>query len=526
MLESQMPQQSLKSRIQYGRRPPDCRGVLSRCVLSAAASLTIVLGSVSATDADCHSGRFSRSLSNYRLVACTGSPIAGRQTFVAAPPASLLSSSPLSRRPRDRSGSPPASESTWWDRADHGQAGHYWIKTDLSQPEARELARHLNMVHNAINRQLGSLPRRHAEHLNVFVFRDYEDYLFTLRTRFDINAIGTGGVFFMRPEGGAIAIWIGERPQRRIAATLQHEQFHLFAHSRFGADLPTWADEGLAMLFGEAVLVPGDARRRQGDALLIGKASQRMIDAVRTAIEQNAHLPFRDILNMDSQQWWQSMQAGRAPVMYQQAWSMVQFLIYAEGGRYRHEFERYLRLINEGMRPAAAFEQAFELPIAPGATSPAEPLHERMERAWRRYMMDEISPSPLMTAIERIEFLAAGMIELNRRGIRPTTFEELRKELTLIDFNLPMTVHGVTALLSADDEQNFAIPHDTDARRKPEFVLVEPQRRLRTHREREQERENPMPFAIETRGLEPHELRIEWKRHEKSNTFSYEIIIR
>lgn len=405
---------------------------------------------------------------------------------------------------------------TWWDRAPHGNSDHYWIKTDLPRDEARELARHLNRIHEAMHRRLGSLPARRPQHLNVFVFQRYEDYLYTLRSRFGINAIGTGGMFFVRPEGGAIAVWIGERPRQRIYSVLQHEAFHQFAYSRFGGDLPIWVNEGLAMFFGEAVLV--------NRTLVIGQSNPRMIESVRNAIEENRTIAFRDMLTMDNQQWAQAILTGSAQVQYHQAWAMVHFLIYGDDGRYVNAFERYLWLMNEGVPSEPAFIQAFE-------TDRLDLFEER----WRRYMLEDASPSAFVTALERIEFLAEGLLELSRRGAlgrdeesggRPTTLEALQKALLNLDFSMPVSIHGTTSILTADDESLFTIPQDEHARDQPEFVLSEPRLRLRSRRQREQEQETPTPPIIETRHLRPHSLRIEWRRDEETNTFSYEIITR
>jgi hypothetical protein len=443
--------------------------------------------------------------------------------------------------------------SSWWDRTPFGDSRHYRIKTDLPADEARELARHLDRIHDAMHNRLGSLPARRPVTNLVLVFQHYEDYLYTLRSRFGINAIGTGGVFFVRPEGAAIAVWIGHRPRQRILAVLQHEAFHQFAYSRFGGDLPVWANEGLAMFFEEAVLI--------GRELIIGQAQPRLIESVQTAIEQERTIPFRDILLMDSQRWQEAILAGSASVQYNQSWSIVHFIIYGDGGRYVHAFERYLRLINDGVLADRAFLQAFDTE-----------RYDLIEAAWKRYMMEDVAPSAFVAALERIEFLAEGLLELSRRGVfkvddesdagadsdgdrprrgragapsraGPTTFEELQKALISIDFTVTISVHGATSELSAQDAELFNIPSEEETaggrkrghqrprggragRDQPEFVLTEPRLRLRSHRERLRERENPTPPIIETRNLSPYNLRIEWQRDEETGKFSYEIVVR
>jgi len=456
------------------------------------------------------------------------------------------------QRGREQAQEDSPDHATWWDRTPYGESRHYRIKTDLPADEARELAEHLDRIHDAMHRQLGSLPARRPVTNLVLVFKHHEDYLSILRSRFGVNAIGTGGMFFVRPEGAAIAVWIGHRPRQRILSILQHEAFHQFAYSRFGGDLPVWANEGLAMLFEEAVLL--------GRELIIGEATPRMVESVLTALEQDRTIPFENILTMSSGQWAQAVQAGSATVQYHQAWSIVQFLIKGDGGRYVSAFERYLRLINTGVRADRAFLQAFETE-----------RYDLIEAAWKRYMTEDVSPSPFITAIERIEFLAEGLLELSRRGAfrvdddggdadqadedgrdrrrnrrgdrrglprtGPETLDELRKALINIDFTITRSVHGAASELSAENAALFTIPdeggraNDDESHRprgrrnSPEFVLSRPRLRLRSHRERLRERENPTPPIVETRHLQPHSLRIEWKRDEETNELSYEIVV-
>jgi hypothetical protein len=352
------------------------------------------------------------------------------------------------------------------------------------------------------------LPQREPEKLNVLIFRRRDDYELTLRAHFGVSAIGTGGMFFTSSRGGGLAFWTEGLPRRRIHHVLQHEGFHQFAHSRFGGDLPIWLNEGLAEFFGEAVIVDHQ--------LVIGQSRPRVISAVKDAIETGQYIPFAQMLAMTSERWGQAVRDGGARLQYAQAWSMVQFLAYGDGGRYVEAFERYLRLLNNALPSREAFIRAFG----------SEDI-EGFERRWRSYA-ERARPSAFITALERIEFLAAGALQLSEQGVRPTTLEALREALREAGFNYKLTMHGLDDTLSAADDQMYLIPGDelSDPENPPRFVVAPATPDRTSRRLRHLEEITPTPPSIATEHLRPRDVAVEWVRDEQTNTFSYQIVVR
>lgn len=399
-----------------------------------------------------------------------------------------------------------AAEGSWWERAREGNAGHYWIKTDLPPDETRELARHLNLMYDAMAERLGRLPQRRPERLNVLIFDKREDYLVTLMERYGVDARFTGGIFFVRGDESALAIWTENLPRQRVLNLLQHEAFHQFAFSRFAGNLPIWVNEGLAEFFGEAVLV--------GRNLIIGQTSERTLENVRTSIEEGTYIAFRDMVNVSHEQWRNAMAAGQGRVQYDQAWSMVQFLIYGENGRYRAAFERYLWLLNEGEPSERAFMQAFE-------TNDVDAFEQR----WIAYAR-EAKASSFVTALQRIEFLAEGALELSRRGQSPGSLSDLRDALREIEFTYTFSTHGMATVLEADDDELYVIPKDDLARQQPVFDVAPPRSRRPSRREQMLEEQQPTPPAIATQHLRPRGISVQWTRDRDDGTFTYEILVR
>jgi hypothetical protein len=413
----------------------------------------------------------------------------------------IHSAAPAEAQQRGRRQAQPS----WWQRTESLWSRYYLIRTDLPKAEARDYARHLDRMYEEYSRRLASLPPRAPEKLNVLIFKDRLEYLQTLRLRFGIDGTGTGGMFFVNPQGSGLAFWTGNLPRPRIEHVMQHEGFHQFAYSRFGNDLPVWVNEGLAEFFGEAVLV--------GNTFILGQSTPRVVESVKNAIELDEYVHFRRMLSMSPGQWMEHVNGGDSSIMYHQAWSMVHFLVYGEGGRYQSAFEEYLRQLNKGIPPEHAFVRVFGEDV------------NAFEERWLEHARSA-KPSAFITALERIEFLAEGALELSRDGIVPESLEELKEHLREIGFTHTVGHHGLKTQLSAEDDATFTIPMDGLTPEQPVFVVEKPKLRFSSIRERRAEEAQPTPCAISTENLRPRRMEIRWIRDRDTLELHYEIVIR
>jgi hypothetical protein len=389
----------------------------------------------------------------------------------------------------------------WWERAREGRSAHYVIRTDLPAEDLRPYARHLDLVYEAMSRRLASLPARAPQELRVLVFRHRSDYVGTLNERWAIDAEGTGGMFFVDEGSGWLALYTADLPARRIRHVIQHEGFHQFAYSRFGTDLPIWLNEGLAELFGRAVL----AR----NTLVMGQARPHVVEQLQSFVLSGSYVPVGNMLAMSPERWRSRAAQDDGAGLYLQAWSMVHFLVEGDGGRYRARFERYLRLLNDALPPDHAFRRAFGENVG------------GFEQRWLAHV-EQLEPGPFVTALDRIEFLAEGARELARRGVVPETLDELKKELRAIGFSHDVGYADVRVTLDAMNDEVFTIP-GVDDESGPTFELERPRRWGRSAREREWEEELPTPWTIVTNGLRPRELRVQWSRDRETGALRYGI---
>lgn len=418
----------------------------------------------------------------------------------------------------DRQAKPAEAQAigTWWDRTQPAKgrkppkSKYYSVRSDLSIEATQQWARHLDTMYEEYTRRLvqgGGLRRRTPEVLNVLIFARQQDYLDTLRTQFGLNAMGSGGVFFMTPRGGGLAFFTENLPHQRIAHVAQHEGFHQFAHAFFGNDLPPWLNEGLAEFFGECVV--------EGDAVIIGQASPQVLEVVRQAAAAGKQLPFIDLLQMDDSRWNAAVRSGTAALQYQQSWSMVHFLVYGDNGKYQGAFQRMLQMVNAGTRPYEAMRSAF------GLATDADVRD--FEAKWVEHAK-AAPPSSYVSARSRIEFLAEGLRAVWDRGQRPTTLAELRKSLVEADFSYPLSAHGYTMTLRASDESNYTVPLDA-ANTKDIAVELVPSPMPRNPSGKKLEEQHPTPPIIRTRGLQPREVRAQWSRRKDSpGEWDYDIV--
>lgn len=401
--------------------------------------------------------------------------------------------------------SPPAATGSWWDRAPVVTSRYYRIKSDLPQEQLKPLVEHLDRTFEAYVGLLGNLRQNLPASFDVLIFAQRADYVATLGNQYAVNGQGSGGMFFSNPRGSALALWTENLPIRRVHHVIQHEGFHQVAFALFGGNLSPWVNEGLAEFFGEAAMVNGK--------LVLGQTNPRVLRSVQDAIEKKTYIPFRQMVQMDGATWNAAVQNGSAKVQYEQAWSMVHFLVYGDGGRYDAMFGQYLRLLNAGYNPYESFVRAFR----------SDDL-EDFERKWAAFM-SQARPSAFTTAMERTEFLAAGLLELSRRKVYPKTIDELRDRLRSIQFTYTMTQHGINTVLSAEDDALFTVPTDdlTKKDAAPAFKITETSMRGVKPKELRLNRDNPFPPTLTTVDLAPNNLQVRWVRNMDTNEFTFAI---
>jgi hypothetical protein len=152
----------------------------------------------------------------------------------------------------------------------------------------------------------------------------------------------------------------GDAPTLRTWHLLQHEGFHQYARAALGRKLPPSLDEGLAEYFGEAIFT--------GDGYVTGVIPSWRLQRLRQAQATESLEALPRFLKLTAEQW----NADAAVTRYDQAWSIVQFLLHGDDGRWEPALTRYLRALSSGREAERAWADCFGSP-------------EELQQHWQEY---------------------------------------------------------------------------------------------------------------------------------------------
>ena len=213
------------------------------------------------------------------------------------------------------------------------QTRYYVLHTDLSPQAARAAAVRMTAMAEEYHRRTRGFSGAIRKKLPLYLFRRAADYHGAGGPQ------GSTGVF----TGRKLLAVAGERPSRRTWHTLQHEGFHQFAHAVIRGHIPVWVNEGLAEYFGQAIFT--------GDGFVTGVVPPARLARLRQRIKADQARSFGRMMAMGRREW-----AGQISIAdYDQAWSMVHFLVHGDGGRYTRALAGFIGDIGRGQR----YEQAW-----------------------------------------------------------------------------------------------------------------------------------------------------------------------
>jgi hypothetical protein len=260
------------------------------------------------------------------------------------------------------------------------ESKYYWIYTDLDETATRELSLRLTTMAEEYARRTRAFSGAIRTKFPVYVFRKANDY-------YAMGGVpGSAGVY----DSGSQRLMIiaGMEAGDGTWHTMQHEGFHQFAGAVIGGDLPAWVNEGLAEYFGEGVWT--------GDSFMTGLVPEWRFKRIRETMAADGFRPISEMLTLTLDAW-----NGNLSIQnYDQAWSMVHFLVHADDGKYRKAFANYMIDVGRGRAatkswathfgdPGDGFEQRWkaywnDLPDDPTASAYATATTETIAAFWAR----------------------------------------------------------------------------------------------------------------------------------------------
>lgn len=298
------------------------------------------------------------------------------------------------------------------------QSRHYEMLSDLDPMDARRVARHMDMMFELYLDRFGHYPIRNGEPLKMWVFARQDDYTAFLASH-GIDATNSGGMFFRTDDARGLASWLGDRGTGSMLETLRHEGMHQVAYQRIADGLPTWCNEGMAEFFGYAL--------ETARGIEPGIADPWAIARLRDARDKGTLFSLEELLFMSGADWNSRVRSGEAGKtrMYDQAWSVVHFLVNADRGRYQSLLVDYVHACWQGLQPEQAAENIFGRDLGP------------MQEAWEQYI-DELKPDQLILGREQMKVVAQAVQALGEHDRVPQDVGELRALLEELEIELDL----------------------------------------------------------------------------------------
>jgi len=245
---------------------------------------------------------------------------------------------------RIRSEDLPALESIKPWQSDYGPGlklttAHYEIFTTVLEPlMLRRIPGFMESAYRVYNKQLPR-PVKTTRKLKVYLFANREQW-----ENFTNSFAGEQASLFCKIKSGAyylngacVTYNIGSK---RTFSAMGHEGWHQFNSRHFKYRLPSWLDEGIAMLFEISAY-------KDGMFYFEPAKNSYRLSALREILIQRNHIPLQDLLVMSPGEVLAIDQAEAVSAFYSQSYALIRFLQEAEGGQ---RLANYRKLLWDGLR--------------------------------------------------------------------------------------------------------------------------------------------------------------------------------
>ena len=216
---------------------------------------------------------------------------------------------------------------------------HYEIFTTLLKPSVlRRIAGLIESAYKAYNHQLPE-PIETKFKFIVYLFADRQQW-----EDFTSNFVGEQAEIFCRIKAGAychngacVAYDIGVK---RTFSVLAHEGWHQFSSRHFKFRLPSWLDEGIAMLFEMQAVENG---------ILVFEPSRNTyrLNALKKALSEDRMVPLSKLIATTPGEVLATDQTEAVMGFYSQSYALIRFLREYDSGK---RLGDYRRMLADGLR--------------------------------------------------------------------------------------------------------------------------------------------------------------------------------
>jgi hypothetical protein len=211
---------------------------------------------------------------------------------------------------------------------------HYEIFTTLMEPLVlRGISGFIESAYRAYNSQLPK-PIETKSKFTIYLFanrRQWEDFTKSFAgDQAEIFCKIKAGAYYHK--GACVVYDIG---LERTFSALGHEGWHQFNGRCFKFRLPSWLDEGVAMLF--------ETHGSDGGVFYFEPAENiYRLDGLKRTLDKNKMIPLKELIAMNPGDVLATDQTKAVMAFYSQSYALVRFLQEAVYGRWRGVYRRLL----------------------------------------------------------------------------------------------------------------------------------------------------------------------------------------
>ena len=211
---------------------------------------------------------------------------------------------------------------------------HYEIYTTVKeQPILSRVPKLMESAYRGYNSQLPE-PIETANKFKVYLFADRAQWVDFTRA-----FTGARAELFCKIKAGAYchngACVAYNIDKKRTLSVLAHEGWHQFNSRHFEYQLPSWLDEGVAMLFEEP-------RRKKGGYRFEWAQNDYRLDALAETLDKDRMMPLAELLAVNPGEVLATDETESVAAFYSQSYALVRFLREADDGAMLADYRRLL----------------------------------------------------------------------------------------------------------------------------------------------------------------------------------------
>jgi hypothetical protein len=216
---------------------------------------------------------------------------------------------------------------------------HYEIFTTLLEPlMLRRIPLFMESAYRGYNGELPE-PIETTSKFIIYLFADREQWTAFTKSfagdQADLFCSIKAGAYYLN--GACVVYNIG---RKRTFSALGHEGWHQFNSRLFKFRLPSWLDEGVAMLF-------ESPRTEEGVFYFEPAEDNYRLDALKKTLRKNQMLPLKELVAINPGEVLATNESEQVLTFYSQSYALVRFL--REDGLRKH-LNNYRRLLSDGLK--------------------------------------------------------------------------------------------------------------------------------------------------------------------------------